>query len=184
MLRWLNNQSSLPINPTSPSELPIQSQNRFVSTEIYLSDLAWSSMSNGWGPAERDRSNGERGSQDGQPISLDGHTYAKGLGVHADSEVHYALNGACTTFSADIGVDDEAGNAGSVVFRVWADEKLLFESGIMKGVTGVRTVTVAITGARDLALIVTDGGDSPVFDHANWADARLTCADDGLMSRQ
>ena len=49
----------------------------------YLSDLPWTSMINGWGPAERDRSNGELGASDGATLTLNGVTYAKGLGVHA-----------------------------------------------------------------------------------------------------
>ena len=31
----------------------------------YLSDMPWTSELNGWGPAERDRSNGELGDNDG-----------------------------------------------------------------------------------------------------------------------
>ena len=58
---------------------------------VYLSDLFWTSMTNGWGPAERDRSNGETGTADGGAIVLNGVTYAKGLGVHAMSEIVYTI---------------------------------------------------------------------------------------------
>jgi hypothetical protein len=34
---------------------------------------------------------------------------------------------------------------------------------------------VDVTGARMLTLRVTDGGDGKNFDHADWADARVTC---------
>src|SRR5207237_118983 len=47
----------------------------------YLSDLTWTSMTNGWGPVERDHSNGETGATDGGPLVLNGVTYAKGLGA-------------------------------------------------------------------------------------------------------
>jgi hypothetical protein len=40
-------------------------------------------MTNSWGPVEKDRSNGEAGSNDGRTISLDGEKYSRGLGVHA-----------------------------------------------------------------------------------------------------
>jgi parallel beta-helix repeat protein len=49
----------------------------------YLSDQGWAWMINGWGPAERNQSNGEYSAGDGRPISLDGVTYAKGIGVHS-----------------------------------------------------------------------------------------------------
>ncbi|HEY8598318.1 MAG TPA: PQQ-dependent sugar dehydrogenase, partial [Thermomicrobiales bacterium] len=61
----------------------------------YLSDQRWLSANNGWGPVERDRSNGDIGAGDGRPLTLGGAVYAKGLGVHATSEIRYALGG-CT----------------------------------------------------------------------------------------
>ena len=92
-------------------------------------------MINGWGPAERDRSNGELGASDGGTISLGGVTYAKGLGVHADSDLRWSLFGQCSTFSAVIGVDDEVGPNGSVVFQVYVNGALRFTSGLMTGST-------------------------------------------------
>jgi len=60
----------------------------------YLSDLEWNSASNGFGPTELDMSNGNRvRGLDGRPISLHGQVYAKGLGVHAPSELVYQLGG-------------------------------------------------------------------------------------------
>src|SRR5439155_8743288 len=51
----------------------------------YLSDLSWTYVSNGYGPAERDTSNGENLARDGQAMRIRGRTYTKGLGVHAPS---------------------------------------------------------------------------------------------------
>jgi hypothetical protein len=87
----------------------------------YVSDLPMVSSTHGWGPVEKDRSNGESGAADGQTLTLNGITYAKGLGAHADSDVRYSVPAGCTRFRAQIGVDDEVGNAGSVVFQVYAD---------------------------------------------------------------
>ncbi len=70
-----------------------------AGTTNYLSDLEWSSMSNGWGPAEKDRSNGDQAAGDGGPITLNGVTYEKGLGTHANAEVRYNLGGVCQPFS-------------------------------------------------------------------------------------
>jgi len=36
-------------------------------------------------------------------------------------------------------------------------------------------VSADVTGVRVLTLRVTDGGDGRNRDHADWADARLTC---------
>jgi hypothetical protein len=36
---------------------------------------------------------------------------------------------------------------------------------------------VDVTGGENLTLPVTDAGDGVTSDHADWADARLTCKD-------
>jgi glucose/arabinose dehydrogenase len=152
------------------------------SSGTYLSDLAWTSMTNGWGPVERDRSNGELGASDGGVLTLNGATYAKGLGAHAFSDVRVGLNGTCSTFTATVGVDDEVGALGSVVFQVLADGVLRYDSGPMTGTTASQNVSVSVTGAAELALIVTDAGDGVAYDHADWADARVVCSSGGGAS--
>ena len=141
----------------------------------YLSALAWESATNGWGPVERDESNGEQPAGDGGPITLNGQTYARGLGVHAPSDVRFRLDGQCTAFQSFVGLDDEVGSNGSVIFQVWADGVQLYDSGVMTGATATRTATANLTGRQELALIVTTGGDNPNYDHADWADATITC---------
>ena len=97
----------------------------------YVSDRTASSSTNGWGAVERDRSNNDAAAGDGLPLPLNGVVYAKGLGSHAPSDVRYALNGVCTLLTVNIGVDDEVGTNGSVVFQVWTDGVQRFDSGVM-----------------------------------------------------
>lgn len=141
----------------------------------YLSDQSFTTMWNGWGPAEPNRSNGEQGSSDGRTITLDGVTYSKGIGVHSDSRLVWQLYGQCTTFNAVIGVDDEVGNNGSVIFQVYVDGGIRFHSEIMTGSTPARNVQVDLTGASELTLVVHYGWDNMWWDHADWADAKMTC---------
>lgn len=139
----------------------------------YLSDLPWASASSGWGPPERDRSNGEAGAGDGRPLSIGGREYARGLGVHSDSRITYRLGGAYATFLAEAGVDDEAGESGSVTFEVWADGVRLFDSGPIRGGMPPREIRIDVSGKSTLTLVVTDAGDGNGSDHADWAGARL-----------
>ena len=89
------------------------------ASEVFLSDLdPTGTPVNGWGPYERDRANGEQRAGDGGPLTIAGTVYAKGLGVHARSELTYTIPASCR-FRAQVGVDDKVGNAGSVVFQVW-----------------------------------------------------------------
>ena len=141
----------------------------------YLSDLTWTSSTNGWGPVEKDLSNGEDAAGDGRPIALRGTVFAKGLGTHANSSVTYNLGGACNSFSAVVGVDDEIGPYGSVVFQVLGDGAPLYSSGLVVGGGATKTANVNITGKNEVTLIVSDGGDGIGADHADWADAKVTC---------
>ncbi len=139
---------------------------------------------NGWGPYEPNRSNGEQGATDGGPLRVGGTTFTTGLGVHAASVVRYTVGG-CSTFTAQVGVDDEVGNLGSVVFQVWNGAATkLFDSGVRTGVAAALPVSVDITGVTDLRLVVTDGGDGTAYDHADWADAMITCGPVGTPTAE
>ncbi|GAA3463185.1 hypothetical protein GCM10018963_51980 [Saccharothrix longispora] len=140
----------------------------------HVSDLPFT-QSNGWGPVERDRSNGEASGGDGGPLTIAGVVHAKGLGVHAPSEVAVHLGGACRSFGAVLGLDDETTSPGSVVFQVVGDGRVLHDSGVVRGGEPGRAASVDTTGVRTLVLRVTDAGDGRNFDHADWADARLDC---------
>lgn len=146
------------------------------ATTGFLSDQSWVSATNGWGPVERDRSNGETGAGDGRTLTIGGVTFAKGLGVHAASEVRYALAAGCTSFTAQVGLDDETGTSGSVVFQVWTDGVKSYDSGVLTGSGGPVALNVNVTGKTDLRLVVTDGADGVSSDHADWADAKLACS--------
>jgi alpha-galactosidase len=145
-----------------------------TGTTSYLSDLAYTTTANGWGPVEKDQSNGEKSAGDGLPLTLAGVVYAKGLGTHAASDVRYTMS-SCTLFTAKVGVDDEVGINGTVVFQVFADGTKLYDSGILTGSSATASVSVDVTGKSALQLVVTIGGDTMNYDHGDWADAKLTC---------
>ena len=143
---------------------------------VYLSDLDPTFATNGYGPYERDHSNGEQGANDGHTITLNSVTYAKGLGTHAASDLRYTLAGLYGMFQADVGVDDEVGNSGSVVFQVWADGTKIYDSGTMTGSSATRSINLSLAGKNELRLVVTDSGNGNTDDHADWAGARLVPA--------
>ncbi|MET7616179.1 NPCBM/NEW2 domain-containing protein [Streptomyces sp. NPDC005408] len=140
-----------------------------------LGDLPWTSAINGWGPVERDRSNGEQAAADGRTLTIGGTTYAKGLGTHAASDLTYQLGGTCRSLSVDVGVDDESTAGGSVVFRIYRDTVLVVDSGLRTASDPPKRLSADLTGGTKLRLVVTDGGDGINYDHADWADAKLVC---------
>ncbi|MEV6011029.1 NPCBM/NEW2 domain-containing protein [Streptomyces sp. NPDC051976] len=140
-----------------------------------LSDLSWTSAVSGWGPVERDHSNGEQAAGDGKTLTIGGATYAKGLGVHASSDISYYLGGLCRNLSVDVGVDDEVGGNGSVDFQVYRDGTKVADSGTRTGNDAAAHLSADLTGGGTLRLVVTDAGDGMSYDHADWADAKMSC---------
>jgi hypothetical protein len=145
---------------------------------IFLSDLiATGTPVNGWGPFERDTSNGEEPAGDGSTITIEGITYARGLGVHATSDLSFTVPALCHTFVSDAGVDDEVGPlSGSVTFEVWdGTTARLYESPLKTGAEPASPVSVPVDGISTIRLVVLPGA-SNTFDHADWGGARLDCA--------
>lgn len=134
--------------------------------EIALSRLGLRGMSAEWGRPMADKS------VDGNPLRIGGKSYASGVGTHAASRVRVRLNGA-TRFQAWVGVDDETGGKGSVIFRIDADQTHTWSSGVIRGGEAARRFDLDVTPYKELVLEVTDGGDGISHDHANWAEAKF-----------
>jgi alpha-galactosidase len=128
-------------------------------------------MSQDFGTAQIDKS------IDGNPITLAGHTYAHGVGTHADSIYEANLEGRAARFDATVGVDDETKGRGAVVFEVAVDGTVVAKTGILHSGDAPATVSVPLTKARKVELIVLMGDKNIAFDHADWADARFVLAD-------
>ena len=160
---------------TSTVQVSVLKLNAPPAGTSYLSDVAWLRATNGYGPVEKDTSNGESKAGDGHPITIGGTVYAKGLGAHAPGSIEYYTAGACTSVSADVGVDDEKTAKGSVTFEIWADGNKVADSGALTTDDPAKHLTADVGGASFVRLIATDGGNGNDSDHADWADARITC---------
>lgn len=105
------------------------------------------------------------------PLRIGSQSYTNGLGHHANSEFVVWLGGQFKRFETEVGVQPCAG--GSVIFRVSADGRVLFESGVIRSGDEAKPVSVAGAGAQELILEALDAGDGLTCDMANWANARL-----------
>jgi hypothetical protein len=141
-----------------------------VPEQVYLSDLEPVVAQQDWGSLGRDRS------VDGNPLTVAGVTYGKGLGTHARSELRYELFGAFRRFTARVGIDDEVAppTPVEVVFQVWGDGRLLWESDPMRSGVEAVPLDVDVSGIQELALRVLPGNDGIDYDHADWLDARVS----------
>ncbi|WP_345814178.1 NPCBM/NEW2 domain-containing protein [Paraburkholderia sp. PREW-6R] len=109
-------------------------------------------------------------------VVVHGTSYVDGMTVNAPAQIVYRLNGHCTTFQSDIGLDAAAQGAGSVDYQVWADNVELYDSGFVTNSTPVKTVRVSVAGRNTLRLVVTDGHDGVTGDIADWANPSLVCS--------
>jgi Domain of unknown function (DUF1929)/NPCBM/NEW2 domain/Glyoxal oxidase N-terminus len=159
-----------PVAPEPPPEISPAAPTRY-----YLSDLRWESAKNGYGPFA---------------LTLTGKTYAKGLGVTAPSELIYSLGGRCSSFSAEVGIDDLSITTGStvtdkIIFQVYADNVNVWDSGSLTASDAPKaTGQLDLTGRLELKLVVVAESEpsspshqpSPDKHHsADWADALMTC---------
>ncbi len=94
--------------------------------------------------------------------------YRQGLGSHAPSHLVFPLQDRYRRLVTDIGVDTQAGSKASVVFQVWGEGKLLYDSGLVKKQDFPKRIDISIEGVKNLDLIVTDADDGKTDDHANW----------------
>ncbi|MBP2324234.1 alpha-galactosidase [Kibdelosporangium banguiense] len=172
----LSGQATYRPDVTLPYSLEVVIPGAPPSGSGFVSDINWLRVTNGYGPVEKDRSNGESRAGDGRVITINGVTYAKGLGTHAPGVVEYYVAGQCTSVTADVGLDDEKGNNGTATFEVWADGRKVADSGVLTNLMPAKPLRADITGATLVRLISTDAGDGNNSDHTDWADARITCS--------
>jgi hypothetical protein len=114
----------------------------------------------------------------GSQLRAGGRPYLKGLGMHSAARLTYDLGKPYRTFAAEVAIDDQTAGRGSALFRVYTDDvsgkwQLKYESPIIRGGAAPAAVSVDLTGARRLSLLVdfADHGDEQA--HADWLNARL-----------
>lgn len=141
------------------------------SRVTYLSDLSITSRRHD-GVVQTNRPIRMDRSVANQPMRLDGQVYTKGLGMQADSEIIYDLDVEYESLAATIGIDDAAGSAGSVTFRVLIDGKEAV-SQLLTARDKPIDVVAPLTGARRVTLIADHAGDTDIADWADWGSIRL-----------
>ncbi|GGH30786.1 NPCBM/NEW2 domain-containing protein [Paenibacillus segetis] len=147
-----------------------------TSDYVYASDLDATSATVGWSTLKKDKAPA------GSAITLVRQgvaaTYAKGLGVHANSEVVYNIEGkGYDFFKSYIGIDQamKSNTASSATFEIYVDGEQKFSSDVFRSSTEHEFVQIPVTGAREVKLVTTDANNNGnSADHTVWADAKFT----------
>lgn len=114
----------------------------------------------------------------GGRLRVAGIGYDYGIGIHADSRLEVRSAGEFTRFSARAGLQQDRNSiaGGKVVFRVYGDTALLYQSDPVDGGDVAVEIDIPVAGVEVLELVIATvdpphpGQPTPV---AAWADARL-----------
>jgi Gpi18-like mannosyltransferase len=111
-------------------------------------------------------------SVDGKNLSVGGRQFLTGIGSHAPSSLVFEVPPLAETLSIGVGVDDEA-EQGNVIFRIFVDEKMVWESRPVRGGKTAQFVSVSLQEAKLLRL-ETDTNGPDFYDHADWLNPVIT----------
>ena len=112
----------------------------------------------------------------GKPITLGGTVYPRGIGSRSIAEFILELRGQAVRFRSMVGLDDLAEDPqreGSVRFQLWADEKLVADSGVLRVGDAPKLLDVDLRGAQTLTMRIDDGADTSNGDIADWGGAMI-----------
>ena len=138
--------------------------------EVFLSDIEPEYAIASWGGAPKSDK-----AIDNRPLIIGDKIYSKGIGTHAVSDIEYSLKGHYKTYTAEVGMDEYSTKCkrGSVIFKVYGDGKLLWESEVMTFSDPALPIKIDISDVDKLRLHVGDAGDGINYDHANWGNAKI-----------
>jgi alpha-galactosidase len=97
--------------------------------------------------------------QDGHPLKIAGKPYPNGITTFSNSEIVFDLFAAATHFSAMVGIDDEAGEGGSVKCRMLVDGKQAGETINLRRGDPAASLEANLAGAKQMTLVFDDAGD-------------------------
>jgi hypothetical protein len=120
----LENLSGI-LNPPEPINLKTVKNDK-----VFLSDAKWEKATVGWDKVARNYFSLE--SEFKFFLLLQKKVYNKGLYAHSPASYIFNLERKWKTFSATIGIRDNAHIEGSAIFKVFGDGKLLFESPVLR----------------------------------------------------
>ncbi|RZA23169.1 MAG: alpha-galactosidase, partial [Lysobacteraceae bacterium] len=110
----------------------------------------------------------------GGRISLGGQTQEYGIGIQANSRMEVLAKKQFKRFTTRVGVDDSVADAGaSVVFKVYGDGKVLFESAPLLRGAAPLPIELDISGVEVVELVAEASKPpaSPLW--VAWAEAQV-----------
>ena len=147
------------------------------STYIDLTTITPYDVSVGWGNLTLNKG------LDGQSLDManeNGTTtvYEKGFTAHASSSMSFKIEGlGVSMFTAYAGAEHSTNNqtttSTSIMFQVYADDKLVYETGVMSYNDPAVYIQAPIPAGAKVLKLVTDEVEAATGDHSAWGEPRL-----------
>jgi hypothetical protein len=151
-------------------------------TTIQLTDLDWEYATAGWGTVQKNQS------VSGGQLNIKGTTYTNGIGTHSNSVILFTIPKNTVRFTAFAGLDiggTSQSSTPTLEFMLATEDPTPREIDPNKAISNTgrisRTmlregvqISVDITGATKLYLVVTDAGDNFNNDHADWINPTIS----------
>ncbi len=154
----------------TPPRVPLEKYTVTRKGRTYLSDLyyVWKA---GNAPAYDTTYTGD-------PITIAGKTFKKGLGCKSKCAVMFKVNGRADRFRAIVAIDKSAKEDAKGRFRVYNEDffgnKVLWDSGEMTRESPPRKIDIEVKDVQCLMLVFSGKGS-----FGNWADAQVSNESEG-----
>jgi hypothetical protein len=140
-----------------------------LTVRFGISELAPEELQQDWGQPQIGVS------ATGQPLIHSGIEYPTAFGMHSNSIASYPVYKQYSRITGDAGLPDYLKDSeASVIFQIIGDEKVLWESPVIKPGAPLAHFDSDISDVEHLILKVLDADDGIADDHGFWANVALT----------
>ncbi len=110
----------------------------------------------------------------GWPMKVNNQMYDRGIGVYGPGELRFRLNGRYRRFRGMVGIDQDTYGDAHTQVQIWGDDRLLWDSGLLRKWDPVRFFEVDVTGVQVLILRQIEAGHfEGRGDGVDWIDPVL-----------
>ena len=136
--------------------------------KVYLSDMEPDKATWSFVPPEKDSA------FEGAPISIKGHYFKKGLGLHASIDLHYLVPEGAVAFQAVAGISDaklRCGKSSVDLLIKDQDGTILYGNSRVLPDSPPLPISISMEGVKEINISVGDAGDGIDCDHLNLGEA-------------
>ena len=143
--------------------------------EVSVGDAPWTDATNGFGPVERNTSNGELAAGDGSPMRIAGRTFQGGRACTRPHWCAFDWVEFARVSPHRSGSTKKKTAAAVRTFRFGPMARNYSNSGVMTALSAPLPVDVSVLGRNDLPAFRGHRWGCNGYYHADWADAHLSC---------